>query len=341
VGPTYTTIKKSHIWEDLKRACVNGWVSKSEQDKEIEFPGGGSIAVYSADNPDSLRGPGLDGVVIDEAAFMSVEAWQNGLRPALSDKNGWAIFITSPNGFNWIHKLFKDAEGRSGWSRWQLPSSQNPLVTDVELEDVKKDLGPRKFAQEHEAKFMEIEGAKWPAAYFEDLTVKDFPDAFEISSIAVDPSLGKSEQSDYSAVVFVGVTQGLVWVDVDIKRRDPGSLVEAIFQMRDRYNPTAVGIEANGFQDLFQPLINQYAVANRAAPLPIVPMLNSESKHIRIQRLDPYLAQWAIRIREGVDSDLLIEQLMFFPSKDYHDDGPDALEMAIRLINELNQAETE
>jgi len=111
--------------------------------------------------------------------------------------------------------------------------------------------------------------------------------------------------------------------------------------MRDRYNPTAVGIEANGFQDLFQPLINQYAVANRAAPLPVVPMLNSESKHIRIQRLDPYLAQGAIRAREGVDSDLLIEQLMFFPSKDYHDDGPDALEMAIRLINELNQAEIE
>ena len=57
---------------------------------------------YRADDPDALRGVGLDGVVLDEAAFMKEEAWVNGIRPALSDRQGWAMFLTTPCGMNWI-----------------------------------------------------------------------------------------------------------------------------------------------------------------------------------------------------------------------------------------------
>ncbi len=78
----------------------------SESERLIVLPGGGEFQVKSADNPDSLRGAGLDGVVVDEAAYVKEEAWTEALRPALSDRRGWAMFISSPNGYNWFHTLF-------------------------------------------------------------------------------------------------------------------------------------------------------------------------------------------------------------------------------------------
>lgn len=80
----------SMIWRDLKLSLRHGWIEKNENERRIVLPGGGSITVKSADNPDSLRGEGLDGAVLDEAAFMKPEAWAACIRPALSDKRGWA-----------------------------------------------------------------------------------------------------------------------------------------------------------------------------------------------------------------------------------------------------------
>ena len=66
IAPNYGIA--SDIWRDLKRACRDAWIAKNEVERRIELPGGGSVTVKSADNPDSLRGSGLDGVVVDEAA---------------------------------------------------------------------------------------------------------------------------------------------------------------------------------------------------------------------------------------------------------------------------------
>lgn len=81
VAPSYGVA--SDIWRDLKRACKNAWIDKWEVERRIQFANGGSVTVKSADNPDSLRGSGLDGVVIDEAASIKPEVWQQSIRPAL------------------------------------------------------------------------------------------------------------------------------------------------------------------------------------------------------------------------------------------------------------------
>ena len=90
---------------------------KREKQMRIDLPGGGSITVKSADDPDSLRGVGLDGLVFDEAAFARREAWVNGLRPALADRQGWAVFLSTPCGQNWLHDLFVAAAAAAGLSR--------------------------------------------------------------------------------------------------------------------------------------------------------------------------------------------------------------------------------
>jgi hypothetical protein len=72
----------------------------SEQDLECRLPNGSKIRLYGADNPDALRGGYFDGVVLDEVADMKPNVWGEIVRPALSDRAGWAVFIGTPKGQN-------------------------------------------------------------------------------------------------------------------------------------------------------------------------------------------------------------------------------------------------
>jgi len=76
-------------------------------DRQIILPMGGEVTVRSADDPDSLRGEGLDFVVMDECAFMQENAWIEALRPALSDRQGRAMFISTPKGRNWFWRIWQ------------------------------------------------------------------------------------------------------------------------------------------------------------------------------------------------------------------------------------------
>lgn len=152
VAPSYGVA--SDIWRDLKRACRNAWTDKWEVERRIQLPSGGSVTVKSADNPDNLRGSGLDGVVLDEAASIKPEVWRQSLRPALSDRQGWAVFIGTPKGFNWFHDLFQYAGAASDWERFQRPSSDNPLLNEHELDEARKEIGSYAFSQEYKAEFV-------------------------------------------------------------------------------------------------------------------------------------------------------------------------------------------
>lgn len=348
VAPNYKQIAASQIWENLKKvfkgAYENGLGKKSEVDREITLANGGSIAVRSADGSDSLRGPGLDGVVMDEAAFISRDIWTDSIRPALMDRQGWAILGTTPNGPNWIKDLADKCDGgRDGWEYWHQPSWSNPLITQEELDDIYKEIGPNKYAQEIEAQYAEPEGALWPNRYFENLWASVWPDRFEVSAIAIDPSIGKeSRDSDYSAIIFGGISGGKIFLDADIRRRPPGELVDDAIRMYRNYMPTGMGIEANGFQSVLKDLFDLKCQMQGIPPIPIIEIFNyAESKKTRIQRLDPYLDQHKFRFMQHVDEwkraglELLLEQMQMFPSKNYHDDGPDALEMLIRIFWQL------
>jgi predicted phage terminase large subunit-like protein len=301
------------------------------------LPGGGSVTVLSADNPDGLRGAGLDGLFFDEGAFAAPEVWRERLRPALADKQGWAALGSTPNGRNWYWKGFNDWKRDPSWACFHRPSRDNPLLTSEELESIKREIGPRRFAQEMEALATESEGVLWPGCYFEDEVIyadpKIWPQSFEMSTLYLDPSIGReSKTGDYSAIIFAGLRNGKLWVRADIEKRPPGDMVRDFYGMWLRFNPTASGIETNGFQQVLLPLLQQYGQQHELPLLPITPVVNTENKGVRIQRLDPYLASGEIKIFRDRGGELLVEQMQMFPAKEYHDDGPDALEGAVRLM---------
>lgn len=188
-------------WRDLKSATGRCRVSKSELEHRIVLPGGGSVAVRSANDPDSLRGPGIKGAVLDEAPLMPEIVWTEVLRAALADLHGWAMFLSTPKGRGgkagwfyrfWLRGIDPDTivrlklehdPRRPGWESWQRPSSQNPDMSRMyldangdetnELLDARKDLTALKFAQEYEAEFVVSGGDTIKATWFRYYDVID------------------------------------------------------------------------------------------------------------------------------------------------------------------------
>lgn len=150
VGPSFPAIQASRAWPTLKLLSnqIPG-VEIREADRCVIYPNGGEIWIKSSVDEDSLRGPGLYGVVMDEAASQKEDTWTDVLRPALTDHKGWAIFIGTPKGPNWFVRLWESARVKPGWASWKKPSSDNPFLDPEEIEMARLDMAENKFQQEY------------------------------------------------------------------------------------------------------------------------------------------------------------------------------------------------
>lgn len=159
VAPTYRMAKEI-AWRQLKGMIPDGWMAASnETELSVLLANGSTIGLRGADKPDSLRGVGLDFVVPDEFAWIEPSAWTDVLRPALADRGGGALFITSPAGYNWAYDLYlRGKEGADGWAAWQFTTLQGGRVPEEELEEARRSLDPRVFRQEFEASFETLQG---------------------------------------------------------------------------------------------------------------------------------------------------------------------------------------
>jgi hypothetical protein len=125
-----------------------------ENDLRIRFHGGLEIRIYGADNPDSLRGQYFDGVIIDEVAQIKRELWEEVVRPAVSDRQGWAVFIGTPKGVNYFFDLYNHAKrGEGGWGCAvydieRTMRSPDPPLSGPELADIRAESPKAVYDQE-------------------------------------------------------------------------------------------------------------------------------------------------------------------------------------------------
>lgn len=132
-----------------------------ESKREIKFPSGGWLAVLSAKSQ-TLRGEGLDLVVIDETAYMDNlrSAWNGDLRATLSDRKGSAVLISSTNGRDYFYDLWrrgKDPEFPS-WESWTATTYDNPFIDPAEVDEARRELPDWYFRQEYLAEFVTFAG---------------------------------------------------------------------------------------------------------------------------------------------------------------------------------------
>ena len=154
VAPTYRQGKQI-IWEDLKAQLIQRrWVKKiNESELTISLVNGSRISVRSADNPDSMRGVSLDFAVLDECAFMDRSVWTEVLRPTLSDRQGGALMISTPRGFNWFYDMWQFAKSNDDWESFKFTTIEGGNVAPEEVEAARADLDQKTFEQEYEASF--------------------------------------------------------------------------------------------------------------------------------------------------------------------------------------------
>lgn len=122
------------------------------------------IYLLGADNPGSLRGIYLDGIVLDEYAEMSPSIWGEIIRPALSDRLGWAIFIGTPKGENHFYEIFEMAKCNADWYAKTFKASESGIIPHEELEAAKQTMTPDEYLQEYECSF----SAALKGAYYKD-----------------------------------------------------------------------------------------------------------------------------------------------------------------------------
>lgn len=161
IAPSYRMAKQI-VWDPLKYRLMDlRWVRRvNESDLTIELVNNSRISLRGADNRDSLRGVGLDFVVLDEFAWMDSRTWTEVLRPTLSDRQGHAMFISTPVGRNnWAYDLYLMPEtDATNWASWQFTSLSGGRIAADEIEQARRDLDERTFRQEYEATFEEFAG---------------------------------------------------------------------------------------------------------------------------------------------------------------------------------------
>jgi phage terminase large subunit len=154
VAPTYRQAK-AVAWDYLKHytAGIPG-MDKNEVELRVDLPGGRRIQLFGADNPDSLRGLYFDGLAIDEFGMMGDgRIWSEVLLPTLSDRQGYAMFIGTPNGKNAFWDIRNHAASHDDWLFANYKASQTGIISADELKLAKSLMTKDEYDQEYECSF--------------------------------------------------------------------------------------------------------------------------------------------------------------------------------------------
>jgi len=251
-------------WEIFKRMArqTRLFAYKRESMFHIQFKNGGYIWVRSADSPDNLRGEGVDLCVLDECAFLEETVWYSIVRPALMDRNGKALLISTPNGQNWFCDLFLHArtvEGQAaGYRAFHFTTYDNPTIPTEEVDAAKLTMSSARFAQEILAEFQSNE-----AAVFKRVNAAIDTDRYENEpaqpgrTYVCGVDIAKSV--DYTVITVLDMDAKQVFFD-RFTRGNYTEQVSRIAQVSRIYNNAIVVLDVTGAGDPVYDYLSQEGV---------------------------------------------------------------------------------
>lgn len=272
-------------------------------DRMIIFPGGGSVTVRSAEDPDKLRGDSLDLAVFDEAAYIKPEAWTHAVRPTLTDRHGKAIFFSTPAGRNHFWEKYQSGiRGEEGWQSWLFPTSANPLMDPKEIEAAKNSLPEIIFRQEYLAEFVDSDGGVFRRVQ-EAAVLEPQPYVAGRQYVA---GVDVASSVDFTVVsVFDVEAREMVLMD-RFNRVDYPVLINRLDAIYKRYHLTSMVVESNS---IGRPVIDELVTRG----LNIVPFTTtSATKQSIIQSLQSAFENAQIRV---LNEPVLVGELLSFEAK--------------------------
>jgi hypothetical protein len=319
IAPTYKVAAVG--WRQLKGLArqIPGTVIR-EVDRKAEFPGGGWYQVRSADDPDGLRGEGLNRVILDECAFIAEKAWSEALRPALSDRKGDALFISTPKGQNWFWRAWlKGQEDGREWMSWRFPSVSNPHLDPAEVESARGDLPERTYQQEYLAEFIDEAGGvfrKVREAVDKDRRTSDPPKPGTSYAMGVD--VARTE--DFTVIAVLDPAGRQVYHD-RFNQISWERILGAVRAASEKYNKATVFFDSTGVGD---PPFEQL----RKAGVPVRGYaFTNASKEALIDNLALKIEQGAVRLMDipAQTNELLAYQYELTPSRNVRMNAPEGM----------------
>lgn len=158
-APSYRQVK-AIVWQRLKQVLLpdkDSWKFNEAELSAENIDNKAKIELRGCDNEDSLRGVGIKGVCIDEAASTKANVWPEIIRPMLADYRGWALFTSTPKGKNWFYDLYSLGldDTQKEYKSWQYPTTINRYIHPDELKAAKLEMPETVYRQEFLAEFID------------------------------------------------------------------------------------------------------------------------------------------------------------------------------------------
>jgi hypothetical protein len=336
VSPTFPLVREDWMVAEvlLKDAITN----KKQTEMKMEFNPYGFIEFKSAEREDDgLRGAGLNCCVVDEASRVTRKSWEQGIRPALSDRRGRAIFISTPKGKNWFYDLYRlGQEGSSEVTSWQYPTYTNPYFPKEEWDTIVKTTPELILKQEYLADFLDDE-----ASVFHNIANclrGSLEEASEKEQYTIGIDLGRAE--DFTVAVVIK-NSNCQLVEIYRQNKVDWSLQKAqIKALCQRYKNHICYIDSTGVGDPIEEDLRKSGIVTRDYHF------TNQSKQELVEQLMVGIEQALIGIPDCEKTRFLIEELKAFtyellPSgklryaapEGLHDDGVMALGLAAMGIS--------
>lgn len=153
IAPTYKQAK-AIAWDLLKKySVVVPGVVYNETELTVKYPNNSKLRLFGADNPDTLRGLGFNGVVFDEYSQQPPNIFSEIIRPALADTGGYGIWIGTPKGHNDFWRLYNRAKKDADWFALFLTVDDTGVLSKEELADARKSMSEDEYNQEFYCSF--------------------------------------------------------------------------------------------------------------------------------------------------------------------------------------------
>lgn len=308
---------------------------------QITLVNGRTISLKGSDRPETMRGSSLKFVALDEAAFMKPYVWEEILRPALSDRQGSAVFISTPEGRNWFYDLYlyADVSGDEDWAAYHLTTEDNPMIPKKEIENAKKSMSSMAFNQEYNASFNAKEGEyfkeEWLKFSAKEPEIGDYFMAVDVAGFKTNLEK-KTGRRDNTAISVVKVNED-GWYVKEIKYGRWGfdETVRNIFHLVQKYRPLAVGFEKGvGQQALISPLQDMMRRHGRFFRIELLTHGNQNKEARILAALQMRMEHGRITLNTGEWNEKFMDELLNFPTPLVTDDLVDSLAYIDQMAHE-------
>jgi len=294
-------------WDYFKWYAAPITKDANESQMTLTLVNGAKISLFGADNADAMRGLGFSGVYMDEYGDFKPSVFGNIIRPALSDKQGWAVFAGTPKGKNQFWEVFDRAQRTpQEWFLLRLTASESGLLPSSELAAAKAQLTEDQYLQEYECSF---EAAILGAFYGREM--REAQDQGRITRVDYDPELGVYTAWDLgyrddTAIWFYQVVRGEIRV-IDyhaVSGANIAELAEVVMGKPYRYTKHNLPHDAraktlaSGGKSVIEQLAHHLGLANLA----IVPDLSVQDGIQAVRAMLPRVWFDAQKCADGIEA---------------------------------------